>query len=75
MSSESEESKPLAELASRVISVTEASEIANLSKAWVRRLLQTGTIEGVKVGRNWVTTEKAIRDYLDTDRRPGPKTE
>ena len=75
MSSESEESKSLEELASNFISVTEASKISGLSPAWVRRLLQTGTIEGVKVGRNWVTTEKAVRDYLETDRRPGPKTE
>jgi hypothetical protein len=28
---------------------------------------------GAKIGRNWVTTEQAVRAYLARDRRPGPK--
>ena len=28
---------------------------------------------GTKIGRNWVTTEQAVQEYLARDRKPGPK--
>ncbi len=65
---------PIEELASTLISVTEASQISGLTTGYIRRLLRQGTIEGVKIGRNWLTTEEAIREYLGKERRPGPKT-
>ena len=74
MSEESEESRSLEELAAKFISVTEASVISGLTTSHVRYLLRNGEIEGVKVGRNWLTSEKAIRDYVATGHRPGPKT-
>lgn len=74
MSGENEESKNLEDLASQLISVTEAHKRTELSVAWIRRLLQRGEIAGVKVGRNWLTTEQAVRDYLEKDRRTGPKS-
>jgi len=58
---------------SKLISVTEASQISGLTTSFIRRLLRTGQIEGVKVGYSWLTTEEAIRDYLSKERRPGPK--
>jgi excisionase family DNA binding protein len=73
VSGENDESKSLEDLTAQLISVTEAHERTGLSLAWIRRLLQRGEIEGVKVGRNWLTTERAVRDYLEKDRRPGPK--
>lgn len=63
----------LEDLTSKLISVTRASEISGLTTSYIRRLLRDGQIEGVKVGRNWLTTEEAIREYLKQDRRPGPK--
>jgi len=65
---------PLEELASTLISVTEASQISGLTTSYIRRLLRQGIIEGVKISRNWLTTEEAIREYLGKERRPGPKT-
>jgi excisionase family DNA binding protein len=62
---------PLEELTSQLISVTEASEIGGLTTSYIRRLLREGTIEGVKIGRNWLTTEEAIREYLSKERRRG----
>ena len=62
---------PLEEFTSALISVTEASEISGLTTSYIRRLLRQGRIEGVKIGRNWLTTEGAIRDYLSKERRPG----
>lgn len=72
---ENDEQRSLDELTSQLISVTEAAQRTELSPAWIRRLLQRGDVWGVKVGRNWLTTEQAVRDYLKTNRRPGPRTD
>ncbi|MCB0069869.1 MAG: helix-turn-helix domain-containing protein [Caldilineaceae bacterium] len=62
------------ELASTLISVTQASELSKLTPSYIRRLLRNGEMWGVKIGRNWLTTEKAVRGYLNKERRPGPKS-
>jgi excisionase family DNA binding protein len=63
-----------AEAARKLISLAEAAEISGLSHDHLRRLVGRGVIWGVKIGRNWVTTEESVTEYLETDRRPGPKT-
>lgn len=75
MTNENADERSIENLSSNLISVTEASQISGLSTAWVRRLVSRGEIAGVKIGRNWLTTEEAVREYLKKDRRPGPKTE
>ena len=64
----------LEDLTSKLISVTRAAELSGLTTSYIRRLLRDKQIEGVKIGRNWLTTEEAIRKYLKQDRRPGPKS-
>ena len=64
----------LDEVDRRLISVTEASQTSQLTPSYIRRLLRTNKLPGVKVGRDWFTTEEAIRAYLAEDRRPHPKT-
>ncbi len=61
--------------AKKLISLAEAAELCGLSSAHLRRLVREGKISGTKIGRNWVTTEEAVREYLAQDRRPGPKPE
>ena len=56
-----------------LIPLSKASEVSGLSHDYLRRLAEQGTIWAKKLGRNWVTTEQAIREYLAKDRRPGPK--
>ena len=63
----------LKDLTSKLISVTRAAEISGLTTGYIRRLIRNSEIEGVKVGRNWLTTEETIREYLKQERRPGPK--
>lgn len=75
MPSEAEEPKFLDQVAHKLISVTEASELSGLTPSYIRRLLRQTKVSGVKVGRDWFTTEDAIRTYLAQDRRPGPKTD
>ena len=57
-----------------LISVTTASQMSQFTPSFVRRLLREGRLFGVKIGRDWFTTEEAVREYLATNRRPGPKT-
>ena len=64
---------PLDDLTSKLISVTRAAEISGLTPGYIRRLLRNEQLTGVKIGRDWFTTEEAIREYLVTERRPGPK--
>ena len=73
MSKQTTEQGPLEELTSKLISVTEASQISGLTTGHLRKLLREGQIEGVKIGRNWLTTEEAVQDYLKQEIRPGPK--
>ena len=61
------------EAAQQLISLTEAAELSGLSQGHLRYLVSHGKLWGIKIGRNWVTTEQAVRDYLAEDRRPGPK--
>ena len=56
-----------------LIPLAKAAEISSLSIDHLRRLAERGDIWAKKLGRNWVTTEQSIQDYLIQDRRPGPK--
>jgi hypothetical protein len=56
-----------------LISLHEASMLSGLSHDHLRRLAGQGKLWAKKIGRNWVTTEQAVREYLSLDRRSGPK--
>ena len=74
MPHEAEEPEFLDQVAHTLISVTEAAALSGLTPSYLRRLLREQRLAGVKVGRDWFTTEEALRAYLAQDRRPGPKT-
>lgn len=56
-----------------LIPLRKAAELSGLSSSHLRLLVSRGEIWGKKLGRNWVTTAQAVREYLARDRRPGPK--
>lgn len=58
-----------------LLSLSEAAERCGLSASHLRLLVRESEVWGMKLGRNWVTTEQAVREYLARDRRPGPKTD
>ena len=60
--------------AKRLISLAEAAKLSGLSQGHLRLLVSRGVIWGTKIGRNWITTDEAVREYLARERRPGPKT-
>ncbi len=41
-----------------------ASEHSGISQAHLRRLLETGTINGVKTGRDWLVRVDALEYYM-----------
>ena len=56
-----------------LIPLSKAAMLSGLSSDHLRRLVRQGDLWGKKIGRNWVTTEQAVKEYLTRDRRPGPK--
>ena len=75
MSEQITDSDPLEDLTSKLISLADASKISGLSASHLRKLVREGQIKGVKIGRNWLTTEEAVREYLKQDIKPGPKSQ
>lgn len=57
-----------------LIPLSQAAELSGLSQPHLALLARRGELWATKLGRNWVTTEQAVREYLARDRRPGPKT-
>jgi hypothetical protein len=46
-----------------LISLDRAAELSGLTSGHLRLLIRQGDVWGIKVGRNWVTTEEAVREY------------
>lgn len=57
-----------------LLSLSEAAQRSGISASHLRLLVRNGEIWGMKLGRNWVTTERAVNEYLTRDNKPGPKT-
>ncbi len=56
-----------------LISLKEASQISGLSSDHLRRLMEKGSIVGKKIGRDWITTELFVLEYIKQNHRPGRK--
>lgn len=51
------------------ISLAEASKLCPYSQEYLSLMARKGKLESIKLGRNWVTTRKAIREYLKRNGR------
>ena len=56
-----------------LIPLSEAVKISGLSPSHLRLLVSKGTIWGKKLGSHWFTTALAVTEYIEKDRKPGPK--
>ncbi len=56
-----------------LITLPEAAKLSGLSPNHLRRLVSEGEIWGEKLGRDWFTTEQAVKEYIARERRPGPR--
>ncbi len=59
--------------ADELITLKKAAEISELTPRHIGLLINQEKIWGMKLGRDWFTTEAAIRDYISEERKPGPK--
>lgn len=79
MSPEGDQFQFFKELATKLITVTEATEVEvhgeSLSTRQIQRLIRAQKMAGIQLGRHYYTSRQAVRDYLHLDRRTGPKTE
>jgi excisionase family DNA binding protein len=57
--------------ANNLISLQQASQLCDLSADHLRRLAEQGKLHSRKIGRNWVTTNEAVEEYLQNRRPPG----
>jgi excisionase family DNA binding protein len=60
------------------ISVKTAARYSGYSLQYLRRLLRTGKLTGLKIGQVWLINKDDFEDYLEaadetSDRRFGPK--
>ena len=56
-----------------LLSLAEASKLSGFSTSHLRLLVRKGDMWGIKLGRNWFTTNQALKDYLAHEHKPGPK--
>ncbi len=56
-----------------LISTSEATRIAGLSREHIQRLLRSSVVEGLKLGHDWLVYEDSLKAYLAKPRKPGPK--
>jgi excisionase family DNA binding protein len=54
--------RPLSEM--RFLTVAEVAALMRVSKMTVYRLLHSGTLPGVRVGRSFRVPEQAVHEYL-----------
>ncbi len=51
------------------ISLAEASKLCPYSQEYLSLLARKGKLESIKIGRNWVTTRKAVEDYVRKNKK------
>jgi hypothetical protein len=70
--------KPNGILIGNFISVQAATEATGYNIQYQRRLLRSGTLEGIKIGQIWLIEMQSLETYLQhvettSDRRCGPQ--
>jgi len=56
-----------------LLSLGEAAKQTGISASHLRLLVRREEVWGRKMGRNWVTTRKAVELYLAQEHKPGRK--
>jgi excisionase family DNA binding protein len=56
-----------------LITFAEAARLSGFTDRHLRKLASQNKLWSIKLGRNWFTTAQAVKDYLETEHKPGPK--
>ncbi len=62
-----------ADSSTEFIGLAEAAKLSGLTHDHLRRMARERKLEATKIGRDWLTTKKALDAYLASDRKPGRK--
>jgi len=60
---------------SEMITVSEASELSGYTPQHIRLLIRQGLISARRAGGIWLIEASSLRSYLDSNPKPGPKSE
>lgn len=60
-------------LVDQLMTLQEAAQHLGLSHSHLRLLARQGKVQAFRKGRLWLTTAAAVRGYLQSEPRPGPK--
>jgi excisionase family DNA binding protein len=55
------------------ITTPQAAAQTGFSKTYLTRLLRNGTLEGFRLGRDWLIYTDSLDRYLAVPHKPGPK--
>jgi hypothetical protein len=55
----------------RLISLTEASEMYGFSQKYLSELARKGRLKAQKIGNSWVTTPANVEEYIQSRQRRG----
>ena len=55
------------------ITTPQAAERSGLSKNYIATLLRRGKLDGFQLARDWFVYTDSLEQFLQTNRKPGPK--
>ena len=57
----------------KLLSISEAAQLCDLSHTYLGLLARKGLIEGIKIGKMWLIYDDSLQSFLSKPRKPGPK--
>jgi hypothetical protein len=57
------------------ISLPEAARLADVTERWMRQLVQSGRVVGMKVGRNYIVSRASAAAYVRSETEGRPRRE
>ena len=58
--------------AKRMLTSTQAAELGSYTRDHIGLLLRRKTVQGKKLGRDWIVDAASLHDYVKKNPRPGP---
>ena len=55
--------KPAPIAIDKLVPLTEAAKLANVTEAWLRKLVASGKVRGLKIGRNYVVDVESAKQF------------